>query len=223
MAFQKIEGMIFRHLSEAEIKWLRGKMSDASPEISAAAREAHNMKFPHYERNIMKKGLTARKLEFFIHGGVWDEYGDEMTVHMRFFLDNTGVLRRTDYDAPEAERETQLDVGKPVSVKFLKAVVQQLNAPFWAEDLSDGEYEDDGLDESDEEDSEQVAERGEPLWSITLDLNKGGMRTISFYNQMHDEPQELFRMLMEWFESEEYEESDEEEDYEENCEEEFDE
>lgn len=226
MAVRKIEGMAFRYLSEAEIKWLRGKINDARPEIRDAAREAHGMKFPHYERNMMKKGLTARSLEFFIHGEVWDEYGDEFPVHMRFTLDNSGDLRRIDYDAPEAEREEHIQIGQQPALKFLKAVVQQLNAPFWPEDLSDGErmddpcldflpeFRDDDLDfgeddpylveSTDEPADEQETQeaRGEPLWSLSLALNKGGKRDMTFYNQMHDEPQELFWLLMEWFEPE---------------------
>ena len=67
IAIRKIGNMAFRHLSETEIKWLRGKMNDSRPEVKAAAHEAHTIKFPHYERNMMKKGLTARSLEFFVH------------------------------------------------------------------------------------------------------------------------------------------------------------
>lgn len=219
MTLNKIEGMAFRYLSEQEIKWLRGKMNDQRPAISAAARDAHGIKFPRYERNMSKKGLTARALEFYIHGEVWDEYGDEIPVHMRFFADNTGLFRRIDYDAPEDGRETELHIGQQPALKFLKAVVQQLNAPFWAGDLSDagpGDDEDfdpfldgdeyDFEDDAEDEPAPVPAEQGEPeagrppLWSLRLVLNKGGEKEITFYNQMHDEPQELFWLLMGWFE-----------------------
>ena len=139
MAVNRINNMAFRHLSETEIKWLRGKMNDVRPEIRDAAREAHSTKFPHYERNITKKCLSAKKLEFFIHGDVWDEYGDEIPVHARFFLDNAGTLRYIDYDTTETEHDTQTNVGQQAAIKVL--VIQQLNAPFWADDLSDKEYE----------------------------------------------------------------------------------
>jgi hypothetical protein len=69
--------MAFRHLSESEIKWLRGKMKDKRQDVSKAAREIHGVRFPRYERNRIKKGLTAFSLEFFIRGEVWDEWGDK--------------------------------------------------------------------------------------------------------------------------------------------------
>jgi len=141
IAIRKIDNMAFRYLSETEIKWLRGKMSDSRPEVREAARAAHGVKFPNYERNMMKKGLTARSLEFFIHGEVWDEYGDENHVHMRFFADNNGVIRRINYTEPENERETSINIGQQAMLKFLKAVVHQLNAPFWTEDLSDADLD----------------------------------------------------------------------------------
>jgi len=231
IAIRRIENMAFRYLSETEIKWLRGKMNDSRPEVKAAAREAHAIKFPHYERNMMKKGLTARSLEFFIHGEVWDEYGDEIPVHMRFFADNTGLIWRVDYSAPEGEQETSVNIGVQSALKFLKAVVHQLNAPFWSEDLSDaepGEYdpyldilpefrpgydghESDGEDFSwalyindDEDEPETAASDKEPVWSLKLSLTKGyGDKTQTFYNQMHQEPQELFWSLMEWFDTDE--------------------
>jgi RimJ/RimL family protein N-acetyltransferase len=59
MMVNKISGMAFRYLSKTEIKWLRGKMNDARPEVRDAAREAYNMKFPNYDRELEK--LTALK------------------------------------------------------------------------------------------------------------------------------------------------------------------
>ncbi len=46
IAVRKIENMGFRHLSEAEIKWLRGKMNDSRPEVRDAAHEIYAMRFP---------------------------------------------------------------------------------------------------------------------------------------------------------------------------------
>ena len=241
VAARRAENMAFRHLNEQEINWLRKKMNDPRPEVRDAAREAHKIKFPRHERNIIKKGLTARSLEFYIHGEVWDEYGDEIPVHMRFFADNSGALRRIDYDAPELARENAIDIGHSAALKFLKAVVHQLNAPFWNEDLSDAgpddydpcdphldilpeyrpDYDNDeenfdwALYIDDEEEIEDKADCGnnekqqddladgrEPVWSLRLLLTKGmGEKVQTFYNQMHDEPQELFWSLMEFFDA----------------------
>jgi len=229
MTLNKIEGMAFRYLNESEIKWLRGKMNDQRPEVREAALEAHRIKFPHYERNLMKKGLTAHSLEFFIHGEIWDEWGDEISVHMRFFVDNSGLFQRIDYDAPERERETEIRMDGQDARKLLKAIVHELNAPFWDEDLSDAgpsddpyldvlpEYRDcdsDMIDNGFEEEAEYAdegdkAENRQPPWSLRLKLNKGDEREIIFYNQMHDEPQELFHLLNDCFvQDEEYDENE---------------
>jgi len=245
IAVRKIGNMAFRYLSDTEIKWLRGKMNDSRPEVREAAREAHAIKFPHYERNMMKKGLTTRSLEFFIHGAVWDEYGDEMPAHMRFFANNTGAIRRIDYSASEGEQETSINIGQQTALKFLKAVVHQLNAPFWSEDLCDAgpdEYDpydpyldilpecrpdygqditedenfewalyidgDDDLEKS--EGPETLAGAKEPIWSLKLALTKGyGEKTQTFYNQMHQDPQDLFWSLMELFQPDDDEFDDE--------------
>jgi len=219
VATRKAENMAFRYLNEQEIKWLRKRMKDPRPEVRDAAREAHRIKFPRYERNKMKKGLTARSLEFYINGEIWDEYGDETTVHMRFIMpDNRGTLRRIDYNAPESERETVINIGQSSALKFLKAVVHQHNAPFWSEDLSDASAEDNysdydfSLDDEDDNQSNPAEDR-EPVWSLNLWLTNGiGESAQIFYNQMHEEPQELFWSLMEWFQSDgedEYDDLDE--------------
>ena len=233
VATRKAENMAFRYLNEQEIKWLRKRMNDPRPEVRDAAREAHRIKFPHYERNKMKKGLTACSLEFYINDVLWDEYGDEIPVRMRFIMpDNSGILRRINYNAPENEQETSINIGKPEAKKFLKAVVSQLNAPFWSEDLSDASSDDYGYDfpfdedeenfdwvlyvdgEEDEDSEQATTEDREPIWSLELYLTNGlGERVQTFYNQMHEEPQELFWLLMEWFGP-----SDEDDDFDQNIE-----
>ena len=82
VAVRRAENMAHRYLNEQEIKWLRKKMNDPRPEVREAACESHRIKFPHQERNMVKKGLTAFSLELFIHGEVWSEWGDEVSVHI---------------------------------------------------------------------------------------------------------------------------------------------
>ena len=266
----KIYGMEFRFLSKAEINWLRGKMDDPRAKVSEAARQTHDMKFPRYKRNMIKKNLTAKALEFYIRGEVWNEYGEEISVHMRFFADNTGILRRIDYNSAESEQETIINIGQTAMLKFLKSVVHQFDAPFWCEDLSDDEpikydpyldilpeyhpgydypdydysvvhqfdapflcedlsddepfeydpyldifpeyhsgydYPDydyidfDGDDDNDKPEPE--IEDMELVCSLRLVLTKGiGEITQTFYNQLHDMPQDLFWVLMALFEPE---------------------
>ena len=229
VAARKADNMAFRHLTEQEIKWLRKRMNDPRQEVRDAAREAHRIKFPRYERNMAKKGLTARSLEFYINGEVWDEWGDEIPVHMRFVIpDNSGVIKRIDYNAQEGEQETSINIGHSPALKFLKAVIHQLDALFWSEDFSDagdGDYDydpydlymdDDDTDEEDEDDKNEnsddkpTTEDREPIWSLRLLLTKGmGENVQTFYNQMHEAPQDLYWSLMEWFEPDDEDEYDE--------------
>jgi len=236
MDLRRIMNMAFRYLSKKEIEWLRGKMDDPRPEISKAARGAYNFKFPHHERNIAKKGLTALSLEFYVHCILWDEYGDELPEKMRFYADNSGEFRRIDYSAPEDVQEDSINIGQPAAQKFLNSVVHQLNAPFWSDELSDSgvdEYnqfdptidilpkclpdydEEYAPDISGDDDNwyagfEAPLVEKEPIWSLRLVLNKGiGEKTQTFYNQMHEEPRELFWSLMELFEPDEGMDADE--------------
>lgn len=220
VAVRKAENMAFRYLNEQEIKWLRKKMNDPRPEVREAARRAHSVKFPRHERNMMKKGLTALSLELLIHGDIWNEYGDEVHVHTRIFVDRTGAIRRIDYSAPENKQESEVNIGEKEARAFLKSLIHEYDALFWDEDLSDAEPEefDPYLDllpeyrpdfgeldialEDEDEDSEMepLVENREPIWSLLLELNNGEDKVITFYNQMHDAPQELYLSLMDYFE-----------------------
>ena len=215
VAVRKAGNMAFRHLNEQEIKWLRKRMDDPRPEVREAAREAHGMKFPRYERNMIKKGLTAFSLELFIHGEVWNEWGDEVSVHMLVTMDDTGAIRRVDYSAPEGERESEIVIDVKEARAFLKSVIHEYDALFWDEDLSDAESggydpyldilpeyrpDDDDDNEVDGDEPDEPPADRELVWSLCLELNNGEEKRIVFYNQMHDAPQELFRSLMEWFE-----------------------
>lgn len=207
----KIEGMAVRYLSEVEIKWLRGKLKDERPDVRHAAKAVHDLRFPHYERNIAKKGLTLRSLEFFIKSDVWDEYGSLTSAHMRFFADESGTIRRIDYAAPPQVRDQIVSIGQKDACRFLKRVVHELNAPFWSEDLIDaGEnvIPFPGTEEEIDPDmvgydiyrQDRPAPDAEPLWSLRLVLNRGEERMLAFYHRMYDEPQELFWSLMDFFE-----------------------
>jgi len=176
------------------------------------------MKFPRYERNLVKKGLTAHAMEFLIHGEVWDEYGDAIPVYTRFLMEHNGELRRIDYDAPGGRQETMIQINQVDARRFLKAVVQQLNAIFWDEDLNDAgpivedpyldilpEYRPDyGAADEDNEAERPAPDPGrEPLWSLYLSLNDGSEKEITFYNQIHDAQIDLFWSLMELSEPDE--------------------
>jgi len=217
-AIRKIDGMAMRHISDSEVKWLRARLNDPRPEVQQATREVHHMKFQRYERGQIKKGLTVFSLEFYLHGEVLDEYGDEIPVYARVFADRDGSFRLEDL---AQERKTQVAVEKPIAQKFLKSLIHEWDILFWAEELSDSDPDDDDpyLDilpeycdfdtEEDDEDiiqePEETTPQGDPIWSVKLTLNDGSDKEIAFYNQLHDEPQELYWALTRFFEPDEFE------------------
>ena len=231
IAIRKIENMAFRYLSEAEINWLRKRMKDSRSDVRKAATEVHQIKFPRYERNMEKKGLTAFSLELFLHHAIYDEYGDEVAVHARIRAERSGLFRLIDYNLPEGEWERETQTEPKEAKRILKTAVQQLEAPFWDEDYSDKKYEYDPYldvlheyrpdyddcnffeDDENYEDKPDVMppENREPVCSLQIELNNGEDKKIVFYNSMPDKAEELFWALMEYFvpdenEFDEYEE-----------------
>ena len=223
----RIYGMAFRQLSKTEITWLRKKMNDTDPIISTAAREAHSIKFPHYERNAFKKGLTAFSLEFYINGEVWDEFGDELSVRMRFFMDDSGEVRRIDYNASKSEQETVVNIEKHIARKYHKALIHQDDILFWHKDLSDVDTANDPYldilpeyrpdygfveydeDYEDQKENETGLENREPVWMVRVKLSNGEESVQTFYNNTYSQQIMLFWELMDWFEPEEVFEEDE--------------
>lgn len=216
-AIRRIDSMAMRHINDGEIQWLRKRLNDPRPEVQWAAREVHRLKFQRYERGQRKKGLTVFSLEFYLRGDVWDEYGDEHPTHVRVFADQDGTFRLVDY---AQESETQVVVEKHIAQKFLKSLIHEWDILFWKEDLSDSVYEEDPFldilpefrDYDDEEDDEDIPQepkestpQGELIWSVNLELNDGSDNEITFYNQLHDEPQELYWTLISFFEPDEWE------------------
>lgn len=222
VTLRRIDGMAFSKSNESEIMWLRNKMKDKDAQIRDAACEVHRFKFPHHERNVLKKNLHVKSLELFIHGDVWDEYGDEIPVHVLISLNAAGDLCHVDYSAAETQRKTEKTIESSTTRKLFKVIVNQLEAPFWKEDLSDDEYSHDPyidilpgyfgdedeyfLEEMDQKESsekdEETPEGKDPLWSLSLELDKGETHQTVFFNQMHDEPQELYWMLIALLEDE---------------------
>jgi len=216
-AIRRIEGMAMRHISDNEVKWLRNHLNDSRPEVQQAAREVYHMKFHRYERGQIKKGLTVFSLEFYLHGDVWDEDGDEFPVHVRITADQDGAFRLIDY---AIEQETQVAVDKSIAKKFMKSLIHEWDILFWDEDLSDSDAEYDpyldilpeyrDLDDQEEDDEdfpqepEQAAPQGDPICTVHLMLNKGKSKELVFYNQLHDEPRELYWALLSFFEPDKF-------------------
>jgi RimJ/RimL family protein N-acetyltransferase len=102
MTLRKIENMPFRWLSESELKWLRGKMNDNQPEIRDAARQAYNIKFPHYERDLKK--LTELKTPV-LFSELDDERKTEAVERLEELIDD--FLLGADY-IPDGEDRNEI-------------------------------------------------------------------------------------------------------------------
>lgn len=189
---RKIKNMEPYQINDSDIQWLQEKMNDPHPEVSAAAQELHRIKYPHYLHNQAKKGLKAFALELYINDTIWGVWDDEMDVHAFFSLDDTGVFRFVNYNAPEAEREVQLSLNPAEASQYLHYAVHELDAPFWCEDRTD-------IKEADGDEG-SAGEGQEPLCTLQISLNTGADKTLSFYHQTPDQAVSLYWALMEWME-----------------------
>ena len=76
----------------------------------------------------------ANTLTFALHTEVFDEYGDELPVNVRFTADHISrTLTMTDFDEDGTERSLTLD-GKKMST-LLRWAVHSLEIFMWAEDF----------------------------------------------------------------------------------------
>ena len=171
------------------------------------------------ERNKRKKQLIINTLVFEIHTEVFDEYGDEMPVNMRFTADRINrILTMTDFDADGTEQTMTLDGGE--MSKTLRWIVHCLEIFMWAEDydldLSRSsippyfdllpEYWPDEawMDDEDEELDEGLPDEDMPerdiSWRVQIEYsNHTAQDIISYQDYLTDRPGELFLALLEYF------------------------
>lgn len=55
MTMNRLMNLPMRRLSDSEKKWLQNRVHDKRPEVAALAWEVYKERFPHAERNTMKK------------------------------------------------------------------------------------------------------------------------------------------------------------------------
>ena len=173
----------------------------------------HSVKFPHYERNMEKKGLKAFSLDFYLCAETYDIYGDESEINAGFSIDQDGKYLVTEYDTPVGVLETEYKVDPKTAKAFLNYAVHELQVPFWGEDLSDSEFGSDPFldvipefrpDEIDEDaadiETDEEEEKGDPICTVSIDLNNGECREFSFYHEIHIRHEELAQGFMELLE-----------------------
>ena len=225
MTINRLMNFPMGRLSASEKKWLKNRVHDRRPEVAEAAREMYNQHSPYVERNARKKHLLINTLVFELHDAtVYDEFGDEYLVNVRFTADRlTNVLTMTDFDEDGAERSIVLE--KKQMGKLLRWVIHTLEIFMWAEDYNLGpedlfsddpyldilpEFRPDGWDDEDEwleddDDEPEIEEApGEDVrWHVEIEYaDEATQEIVSYRDHLFDKPEELFFTLLEYFEPE---------------------
>lgn len=129
----RLMNLPMRRLTDSEKKWLENRAHDSRPEVAALAQSVYNMRFPHAERNALKKQLTINTLTFELHTEVYDGYGDMESVNRRFVVDRKNrTISLMDFDTNEPEQVAILDSGS--MTKLLKWAVYTLEIFMWSTD-----------------------------------------------------------------------------------------
>ena len=221
MTINRLMNFPMGRLSESEKKWLENRVRDRRPEVAELAREVYNAHFPYAERNQRKKQLIINTLTFEIHTEVFDEYGDELPVNVRFTADRISrILTMTDFDGDGVEQTMTLD-GKKMST-LLRWAVHSLEIFMWPEDYDltlsrnsippyfdllpeywpdDWEEEEADKDDEDSLDEEDVPEpEGEVSWRVNIEYsNHTSHEIVSYQDYLADRPEELYLALLEYF------------------------
>ena len=218
MTINRLMNFPLGRMSANDKKWLENRVHDRRPEVASIAREVYNMHFPYAERNERKKRLLINTLVFELNNvTVYDEFGDEYSIHMCFTANRlTNVLTMTDFDAGGAEQNVTLE--KKQMTKLLRWTVHTLEVFMWPEDYDlspddpffDGplldllpEYWPEDLDdEDDDEDPEDDAPEAEIFWRVQIEYtDETEQDIVSYQDYLFDKPAELLFALSEYFQT----------------------
>lgn len=213
MTINRLMNFPMGRLSASDRGWLENRLYDQRPEVASLAKEIYSLHFPFAERNARKKKLTINKLTFELHTTFFDEWGDELPVNQRFTADRISrILTMVDFDTDGVEQSLVLDGGKMSTL--LRWTVHSLEIFMWAEDYDlDPESPmgcfwdiwDEDLDEDFLKEETPPAEpKGEASWQVQIEYADGTTQEIvSYQSYLSDRPEELYLALLEYFEPEE--------------------
>lgn len=143
MAINRLHGMMFRHINQSEINWLKDRRDDEFPAVRALARQVFEEKFPWQARDEEKALLHIKNLAFRARGKIRYGSGDERLVNAEFAADSSGRIVKKAFDESEAILEAvSVEIGEEAIRKFFDAAVHDYDIPFWDIDL-DCEFYDD--------------------------------------------------------------------------------
>jgi hypothetical protein len=223
MTINRLHGMMFRYLNEADMKWLKNRRNDEDPEVKELARAVFEEKFPRQARNEIKAQLHIVDMVFHIRGEVMNEYGDEYYVNVEFTADTTGKITKKIFDDNEVLiEEKSVDIDKKAMRKFFNVAVHNYDISFWDTDLcGNNSYDpdiDDDFDSDDSEDeeldedieTEQPDDEEEdtpddkiPDWSVEIEYSNRKMQNTKDYDGLPYEVIELYDDFNSYFEEDE--------------------
>lgn len=207
MALTRLSNLPLRRLTDSEKKWLENRTHDRRPAVKELAGEVYRQRFPHAERNALKKQLRINRAEFTINSPLWDEYGDETEARRCYVLDRRAAtlsMRELDGDGePDV-----LDMDPPDVARLLKWMVHGLEIFCWEQDYC-GEEADVGADfdiadlpgfEFLRVSSGRQEDAYEPTWSVWLQYADGHEQRIENHAfGLPDRVEELYRELNHYF------------------------
>ena len=219
MAINKLHGMAYRYLSEAEIKWLGNQRGDSRPEVSELAKQIFEEKFSRQARNEIKQRLHIKNMVFRVCGEVFDDCGDEYAVNAEYSADTTGRIVKKSFDGDGAfVAEKVVDAGVKAIGKLFNVAVHNYDISFWETDLCRDESYDPDIDgdfDFDDDDSKDVAEAEQPeaiggdapddripAWSVEIKYKNGTEQSAKGYDFIPDPVTELFNDFDGYFEEE---------------------
>ena len=136
----------FRGLTDNELKWLKNCTGDTRETVRLIAKDIYSQRFPHAERNEMKKQLHIKELTFTVNACAWDDYGDEIPVSCWFFMKK---------EEPIISMQALDGLSEPVTIrlepdkyaKLLKSIIHHCEIFCWNQDYcsstSDVSYDSD--------------------------------------------------------------------------------
>ena len=212
MTINRLMNLPMGRLSAGDRGWLENRLHDQRPEVASLAKEIYNLHFPFAERNARKKRLTINKLIFELHTVFFDGWGDKLLVNKRFAADRVSrILTMTDFETDGVERSMELDGGK--MSKLLRWTVHTLEIFMWPEDYGlDPEslsgcfldaWDEDADDDPPNENTALAGPEREASWWVWIEYSDNATQEIlSYQDCLMDRPEELYLTLLEYFEPE---------------------
>ena len=211
----RLHGMAFRYLNEAEMKWLKNRRNDTRSEVHELARQVFEEKFPRQARNEIKARLHIKSIIFHIRGEVYDSYGDGYSMNAEFIADTIGMIVKRTFNESAAEAEEKnVDIGAKAIRKFFNVMVHNYDISFWdtdlcheisydpdidllpeymcGDDLEDDDFVDGDYSELSDENNVETPDDRVPTWSVEIKYKNGTEQKTKGYDFIPDPVMELF-------------------------------